>query len=1066
MEPSSQSPPIAPPALQAVLSGQPARPLPDRVERDARRQRVWDGAWATLVVLLAFLLGSSPARNSDVWRHLATGRALVEGSYWPGAEPFAYTTDGAGWVNPAWLFDLVAYALYQAVGGAGLVVLKALLVAALAGLLLHLCWRGSPKWVAALAVALALVALGPFLTLRPTFVSYLLLGLTLWWLERPIPAGARSTVRAYLPLLVAFVLWVNLDEWFLLGPLTLALYWIGSLVQARWEIARGRSAPLNRQQARALALATAAGFLVCLLNPYHVRAFTLPWVLRPLPGPAAEALAADLLRSPFQGRLLLTPAAVAYYLLALLGLASFAGNVTKPRWSRLLVWVVFFVLSAWRTAALPFFAVVAGPMLALGFQQLAAERALRGPAPAVGRRPSALWGQLAATAVLVALAVAAWPGWLQGFPAEPRRWVMEPEPSLVSAAEQLERWRADGLLADDAHGFCLSPAGADALAWLCPGEKSFLDGRPSAFPPSVLADFLNARLTLLRQSSDVAGAQEKDWRAILHRYKVAYVILYDPSELAVELAVKQFLAEPETWSLVHLHGRTTIFARRGQPGGPPPLDLSRWAFHPSAEQKAPAQGPGRPPEPRIWLDAFSRPRPLANLGRDEALLYLTHFESQKSAAAKESLAWWKNNLAGTVLGLPGTDPSLGSLPAATLFRLALLEASPVPEVTKRKTAPRAMEQLAFQLFYSFHVRQRDQGPPGDVYLAIRAARRSLREDPDDPATHRLLGEAYLRLLRQTRERAAAPYFPLLVQVRRLQAIAALARAVRLRPDLIQAHESLTSVYQEMGAFDLALHHLEEQLRLSKAAGPRPGESADRAAKRLKSLEDESERRLGAGVRNLRTQVEAQSLDLDVMARARLAESRGLPGKALDILLAADLASLGHDGVVQELHLLLRAGRGEEVRDFLEEPEREEVLGMESYRWLHGQLAAIDGNYAQAEHDLARLARPVVTVSELKLSNKPYREIMSLVIGMHVLDRLAGIHENPRAFRARVDSLAGSAYHEADLLILRGLLALEAGEMERAEVLFREGLVYGGRDREGGPTVARHYLQLMGKELGR
>src|SRR5439155_27100875 len=43
-----------------------------------------------LALGLGFLLASFAARNTDLWLHLATGRALVEGKYQFGVDPFAY----------------------------------------------------------------------------------------------------------------------------------------------------------------------------------------------------------------------------------------------------------------------------------------------------------------------------------------------------------------------------------------------------------------------------------------------------------------------------------------------------------------------------------------------------------------------------------------------------------------------------------------------------------------------------------------------------------------------------------------------------------------------------------------------------------------------------------------------------------------------------------------------------------------------------------------------------------------------------------------------------------------
>src|SRR5712691_11301163 len=101
----------------------------------ARPARWPDAVLAALVLAFAFLAASFAARNSDFWLHLATGRLLAQGEYAFGSDPFAYTTQGAYWANHAWLFDLALYAGHQALGGAGLVALKALAVAVLAGLM-------------------------------------------------------------------------------------------------------------------------------------------------------------------------------------------------------------------------------------------------------------------------------------------------------------------------------------------------------------------------------------------------------------------------------------------------------------------------------------------------------------------------------------------------------------------------------------------------------------------------------------------------------------------------------------------------------------------------------------------------------------------------------------------------------------------------------------------------------------------------------------------------------------------------------------------------------------------
>src|SRR5262245_27528984 len=103
-------------ASNKVLDSQPAgsilEPLagtsvvsmpPDRIPK---RVSVWT---AVFVGLFCLLLASFPARNIDVWKHLADGRNLVR---------------GVGDFSPTWLYDLAAYALYSVAGGSALAAVK------------------------------------------------------------------------------------------------------------------------------------------------------------------------------------------------------------------------------------------------------------------------------------------------------------------------------------------------------------------------------------------------------------------------------------------------------------------------------------------------------------------------------------------------------------------------------------------------------------------------------------------------------------------------------------------------------------------------------------------------------------------------------------------------------------------------------------------------------------------------------------------------------------------------------------------------------------------------------
>src|SRR5207249_2766971 len=139
--------------------------------------------------------------------------------------------------------------------------LKAVAVAALAGVMLRTSLRtGGAVWVAAGCTVLALLAMSPRLVLQLQCLSLLFLAVCL----NLLLVGGRA-VRV-VPVLIA--LWVNVDGWFLLGPLLVALFLIGERVGPR------ESARLPRWLLPACLLA-------CLASPHHVRALTLPAELSP-----------------------------------------------------------------------------------------------------------------------------------------------------------------------------------------------------------------------------------------------------------------------------------------------------------------------------------------------------------------------------------------------------------------------------------------------------------------------------------------------------------------------------------------------------------------------------------------------------------------------------------------------------------------------------------------------------------------------------------------------------------------------------------------------------------------
>ena len=166
---------------------------------------------------------------------------------------------------------------------------------------------------------------------------------------------------------------------------------------------------------------------------------------------------------------------MAYFPLVLIGLASFVLTTARFRWGRAAPWSGFFILSVAHARAIPFFAVVGGPIAALNFQEYAAHRFGTMPAAIGWLKEWSLLGRGLSVLAAFGLALLAWPGWLFALPwegrpqaAEARRIGLgaEPPPGLVKLAGQLDEWHRDGTLTDDDHGLNLEPDVIGPLAWL------------------------------------------------------------------------------------------------------------------------------------------------------------------------------------------------------------------------------------------------------------------------------------------------------------------------------------------------------------------------------------------------------------------------------------------------------------------------------------------------------------------------------------------------------------------------------------------------------------------------
>jgi tetratricopeptide (TPR) repeat protein len=498
------------------------------------------------------------------------------------------------------------------------------------------------------------------------------------------------------------------------------------------------------------------------------------------------------------------------------------------------------------------------------------------------------------------------------------------------------------------------------------------------------------------------------------------------------------------------------------------LDLKTIALqdpkeHPqAASYQAPRTWPGREPVAPDRADGlFKAPQPRSPKS-DEAALFLVRFDEESPRFTyRTRLAWSESLFAGAVGAACCINGSV-TAPYETALRLNILTAGRSASLAQGETyKPTAVDQLALH-FREDYSALNPQGPEGLLYLALRAARQAIHDNPDDAQAYLILGKTYRRILQNTSERTwnppqalwrrqpnpRPPAYQLLYRLRTAEAVTAYKHALAVNPDLEEAHVDLISLYQDMNYQDEVLAELKEVLRCNRKAGRLAGENQKDYAARILDLEDLTAKK-EKDVAGLLDKFEVKSAGMPVFNKAEAAWAEyGLAGKALSILLASDVASFGREGMGLELELLLHTGRVKDVREWPDPDAAKDYLGKEQFVEMQLQLDAASGDYQKADDDLEEMIGGVHAVEGPDGARLPIRAGVVVAAARAVLLAQPGDDYVPFLSSATLyypsilqnaTRLTDYMRQEADLTTLRGLLALESGAVDQARKDFQDAL---------------------------
>lgn len=584
---------------------EPAPPPPPWTpERVLDWNRYYDLYVAAAVLLLIFIGSAHPITNPALWPDLQTGRLIRQQMKPVTTDPFSFTMEGRRWVNIPWLFQVSSSALYDVAGrraaaapgelrgvntispdklAAGLLVgLTALLRVGAAVLLLLIRRPGPGLWWTAVCTMLALGAMvmplhggaSPILPALggialPSEVAssswgLFLLTLELFLIQSAALRGRPGRLWGLVPL---FAVWANVDDSFVVGLLFLAASVVGMLVRPPRPEPGGRS--LAPPQALGVLAACAA---IVLLNPSFARIY--PVAAAPLTrlfrastedvtveqlsyfGAQSHAYFDRLHGGEATGAHRLY---MAYYVVVVgAGLASFALNRRRFALGRFLTYAVAAVLWALLAVLAPEFALVWAVTVALNGQEWYQDRFGREGHLGAGWSAWSVGGRAVTLLAISALLLKGLTGY-NASPAEPRfGFGTEADEFAFEAADFIADARFDG------HVLNITPSTGDALIWRAwprnPGRKTYIDGRPHLFPPSLRAELREIRRAFYNDDTAV-------WKPLLDRYGVTVVMVPAPPMSLDPNAPKVFesLSRSPDWIPFYDDGLVALFGRSDAP---------------------------------------------------------------------------------------------------------------------------------------------------------------------------------------------------------------------------------------------------------------------------------------------------------------------------------------------------------------------------------------------------------------------------------------------------------------------------------------------------------------------
>jgi hypothetical protein len=233
------------------------------------------------IVLMALLsVHTLTSIYQDIGRHITLGRIIWETGSVPSTNLFSYTAPDFPFINHHWLAEVLLYWGECAVGMAGLIVVKAVLIAGAFGLALAAAWRRHLALPGLVLAFVAMLIMAERTDVRPEVLSFLFLAWFLFVLYRHSSFDIRHSTFLLWSLPLVQLVWVNSHIYFFMGPTLFAAFLIGEFAKRKSESQNPKSQTISfrdsKLEFRTLLIIGALVVAATFANPNGIQGATYP----------------------------------------------------------------------------------------------------------------------------------------------------------------------------------------------------------------------------------------------------------------------------------------------------------------------------------------------------------------------------------------------------------------------------------------------------------------------------------------------------------------------------------------------------------------------------------------------------------------------------------------------------------------------------------------------------------------------------------------------------------------------------------------------------------------------